>query len=84
MFLKNNSNLFSKKNLKLLTLSQKSTCFTCPLYKSFENIVRNAELPIMSNFSFSHSVFYSFVDPTDIFIKFKIVVCKLTLRFKRA
>ena len=31
----------------------------------------------MSNFSFSHSVFYSFGDLSPIFIKSKIVVCKL-------
>ena len=31
----------------------------------------------MSNFSFSHSVFYPFRELTAIFIKFKIVVCKL-------
>ena len=30
----------------------------------------------MSNFSFSHSVFYQFGELSAIFIKFKIVVCK--------
>ena len=32
-----------------------------------------------SNFSFSHSVFYPFEEPPAIFIKFKIVICKLFL-----
>ena len=31
----------------------------------------------MSNFSFSHSVFFSFGEHSAIFIKAKIVVCKL-------
>ena len=30
----------------------------------------------MSNFSFSYDVFYSFGEPSAIFIKFKIVVCQ--------
>ena len=34
------------------------------------------KLLIMSNFSFSHSVFYSFGKLSAIFIKIKIVVCK--------
>ena len=35
------------------------------------------KLHITSNFSFSDSVFYSFGEPSAIFIKVKIVVCKL-------
>ena len=35
------------------------------------------KLLITSNFSFSHSVFYPFGELPSIFIKFKIVVCKL-------
>ena len=35
------------------------------------------KLLVTSNFSFTHSVFYTFREPCDIFIKFKIVVCKL-------
>ena len=35
------------------------------------------KLLVMSNFSFSHSVFYLFGDLSAIFIKFEIVVCKL-------
>ena len=34
-------------------------------------------LLVMSNFSFSHSVFYWFEKLSDIFIKFEIVVCNL-------
>ena len=32
---------------------------------------------VTSNFSFSHGVFYLFGEPSAIFIKFEIVVCKL-------
>ena len=35
------------------------------------------KLLVTSNFSFSHSVFYPFGELSAIFIKFKIVVCKL-------
>ena len=35
------------------------------------------KLLVTSNFSFSHSVFYPFGELFAIFIKFKIVVCKL-------
>ena len=35
------------------------------------------KLLVTSNFSFSHSVFYPFGELSVIFIKFKIVVCKL-------
>ena len=35
------------------------------------------ELLNMSNFSFSHSVFYPFGELSAIFIKSEIVVCKL-------
>ena len=38
------------------------------------------KLLVMSNFSFSHSVFYSFREPSDIFIKFK-KCCLQTLSF---
>ena len=40
------------------------------------------KLLIMSNFSFSHGVFYPFAELSAIFIKFGIVVCKL-IRFGR-
>ena len=35
------------------------------------------KLLVTSNFSFSHSIFYTFEELSAIFIKFKIVVCKL-------
>ena len=35
------------------------------------------KLLITSNFFFSHSVFYTFIEISAIFIKFEIVVCKL-------
>ena len=35
------------------------------------------KLLVTSNFSFSHSVFYSFGELSAILIKFEIVVCKL-------
>ena len=41
------------------------------------------KLLVTSNFSFSHSVFYPFRVLSAIFVKFKIVVCKL-LQFGRA
>ena len=46
----------------------------------FENTMGKGEIScllVTSNFSFSHSVFYRFGEPSVIFIKFKIVVCKL-------
>ena len=38
---------------------------------------KKEKLLVMSNFFFSHTVFYPFVELSAIFIKFKIVVCKL-------
>ena len=35
------------------------------------------KLLVTSNFSFTHSVFYLFRDLSEVFIKFKIVICKL-------
>ena len=35
------------------------------------------KLLVTSNFSFSHSVFYHFIELSAIFFKFEIVVCKL-------
>ena len=40
------------------------------------------KLLVTSNFSFSHSVFYHFGELCNIFIKLKIVVCKL-FQFER-
>ena len=50
---------------------------------SLLNMLREKEkLLMMSNFSFSHSVFYPFRELSAIFIKLKIVFCKL-LQFGR-
>ena len=38
---------------------------------------KKEKLLIMSNFSFSHSVFYPFRELSDIFIKFEILACEL-------
>ena len=35
------------------------------------------KLLVTSNFAFSHSIFYPFEEPSAIFVKFEIVVCKL-------
>ena len=43
----------------------------------FKTLWEKEKLLVMSNFSFSHSVFYPFEELSSIFIKFKIVVCKL-------
>ena len=42
-----------------------------------ETLREKEKLLVTSNFSFSHSVFYPFQELSAIFIKFKIVVCKL-------
>ena len=48
------------------------TCSRCLLKTPWEN----EKLLVTSNFSFSHSVFYPFREPSAIFIKFKFVACK--------
>ena len=50
-----------------------SVCSTSLL----KTLQEKEKLLIMSNFSFSHSVFYSFEDFSSIFIKFEIVLCKV-------
>ena len=45
----------------------------CLQYKTFENTVGKGE--IMSNFSFSYSVFYPSEELFTISVKFQIVVC---------
>ena len=42
-----------------------------------KTVLEKEKLLVMSNFSFSCSVFYPFVELSTILIKFKIVVCKL-------
>ena len=48
-------------------------CIICLLKTQWEK----EKLLVVSNFSFSHSVFYLFQKLSAIFIKFEIVVCKL-------
>ena len=48
-------------------------------YKSFETLRGKEKLLIMSKFSLSHSVSYTFGKNSAIFLKFKIVACGLTL-----
>ena len=50
----------------------------CLQYKSFENTVGNGEIALMSDFSFSQC-FYPFVELSAIFIKYEVVVCKLSV-----
>ena len=63
-----------------LTLSQKSPGFYVSTVQVFwKHSGKMRKLLVTSNFSFSHSVFYSYGEICAIFIKFKIVVCKLFL-----
>ena len=43
-----------------------------------KTLLEQKKLLVTSNFFFSHSVFYPFREPSALFIKFKIVVCKLS------
>ena len=52
-------------------------CCSTSLLKTLWEKEKLLVMLITSNFSFSHSVFYPFVKPFAIFIKSKIVVCKL-------
>ena len=45
--------------------------------KPFENTVGKGEIARNENFSFTHTVFYPFRELSAIFIKFKVVVCRL-------
>ena len=57
--------------------------FTCLQCESFENTVGKGEIAhVMSNFSFSHSVFHPSGELSTIFIKLKIVFCQL-FQFRR-
>ena len=54
------------------------TPFDAPWEASFlKTLWEKEKLLVTSNFSFTHSVFYSFKELSAIYIKFKIVVCKL-------
>ena len=43
-----------------------------------KSLWENEKLLLMSNFSFSHSVFYRYGKLSTIFIKFEIIICKLS------
>ena len=64
---------------KVLTLSQTSPGFyvSAVLVSLLKTLWEKEKLLLVSNFSFSHSVFYPFGELSAIFIKFEIVVCKL-------
>ena len=51
------------------------TPFDAPGKQAFWKHWEKEKLLVMSNFSFSHSVFYPFRELSDTFIKFKIVIC---------
>ena len=53
------------------------TPFDAPGKQAFWKHWEKEILLITSNFSFTHSVFYLFRELSDIFIKFRIVVCRL-------
>ena len=67
-----------------LTLSQASPVFlrVCSSYKSFENNVVKGEIARNEQFLLFPQCFYPSGELSAIFIKFKIVVCKL-FRFER-
>ena len=54
-----------------LTLSHTSPCFTCLLYKFFENTVGKGAIECNKQFLLFHGVFYPFEELSAIFIKFK-------------
>ena len=69
--------LFPKENSSGLTLSQTSPGFYVSAAQVFWKHCEKEKLLVMSNFSFSHSVFYPFEELSAIFNKLEIVICKL-------
>ena len=68
---------------KDLNLSLSKSWFFMYLQKnSFENTAGKGKLLVTSNFSFSLSVFYPFGELSAIYVKFRIIVCKL-FEFRR-
>ena len=62
----------------VFNLFQNKPWFLCVCNISLlKTLWEQEKLLVTSNFSFSHSVFYPFGELPAIFIKFKIVVCKL-------
>ena len=71
-------NLYCRHVKISLTLSQTSSGFYVSAVQVFwKHCGTKEKLLIMSNFSFSHSVFYLFRELFAVSIKFKIVNCKL-------
>ena len=60
-----------------LTISQTSPGFYVSALQVLKTLWVKEKLLVTSNFFFSHSVFYPFGELSAIFIRFKIVVCKL-------
>ena len=65
------------ENGRTLILSQTSPGFYVSAVSLLKTLWEKEKLLATSNFSFSRSVFYPFGKLSAIFIKFKIVVCKL-------
>ena len=63
--------------MTILTLPQTSPGFYVSAVQVLKTLWKKEKLLLTSNFSFSHSVFYSFGELSAIFIKLEIVVCKL-------
>ena len=63
------------ENIMHLTLSQTVPGFYVSGVQVLKTQQEKEKLLIMSNFSFSHSVFFPLRDLSAIFIKFKIVIC---------
>ena len=51
---------------------------------SFENTVGKGEIARNEQFLLSHSVFYLVIELSVVFIKFKIVVCKLSFSLEES
>ena len=64
-------------NLMSIPLPHNETFWRLLETSLLKTLWEKEKLLIMSNFSFTHSVFYQFRELSAIYIKFKIVVCKL-------
>ena len=78
-----NSFRFDENGKKFLTFSRMSpgilhVCSTSLLKTLWEK----EKFIVVSNFSFSHIVFYPFGELSTIFIEFKIALCKVCLQFE--
>ena len=62
---------------KVLTIPKQALIFTCLQYMSFENTVEKGEIARNEQFLLFPQCFLPFGELSAIFIKVKIVVCKL-------